>query len=414
MSPKVLIPFLPFLKGVFNKVIIADIINSLTGNPIGKLIDRFTGKQEVTNKDNLGLNKRLMNLQRGGMGGVPTRGGALRFLGDGSGRLDDAPDIVPTNQSVLNNIAKNQGLAVSTTVPPVIDDKKVIVQGFVGLVGIIDQINKNIASIGNSLVETSAIEGAYRQELMDDLEESIAEKGKKRSKTRFERSVFNYVTRQQNKVKKITGNLTKDLSNALLLSIGMEVAANFMDSEEDKEIENPAKSVMDAKLEGAEASVDQLVEDGLDTGTAQVLTELSAIENTEGDSTLKGLNMPFSTSIPGVDDNFQGNSLMYFLLNQDIKKQLNNKKNEDNSGNNINPVSEDKDISQNISVNNSVASLPLDSMSGSTQIIDLRTAENLAGSGNDSGSAQSQLDTSVVNLEPSRGLSVYESFVRSV
>ena len=249
---------------------------------------------------------------------------------------------------------------------------------------------------------------------MDDLEESIAEKGKKRSKTRFERSVFNYVTRQQNKVKKITGNLTKDLSNALLLSIGMEVASNFMDSEEDKEIENPAKSVMDAKLEGAEASVDQLVEDGLDTGTAQVLTELSAIENTEGDSTLKGLNMPFSTSIPGVDDNFQGNSLMYFLLNQDIKKQLNNKKNEDNSGNNINPVSEDKDISQNISVNNSVASLPLDSMSGSTQIIDLRTAENLAGSGNDSGSAQSQLDTSVVNLEPSRGLSVYESFVRSV
>mgnify|MGYP001495250725 FL=1 len=412
MSPKFLL--LPFLKGAFNKIIIADIINSLIGNPVGKLIDRFTGKQEVTNNDNLGLNKRLMNLQRGGMGGVPTRGGALRFLGDGSGRLDDAPDIVPTNQSVLNNIAKNQGLAVSTTVPPVIDDKKVIVQGFVGLVGIIDQINKNIASIGNSLVETSAIEGAYRQELMDDLEESIAEKGKKRSKTRFERSVFNYVTRQQNKVKKITGNLTKDLSNALLLSIGMEVAANFMDSEEDKEIENPAKSVMDAKLEGAEASVDQLVEDGLDTGTAQVLTELSAIENTEGDSTLKGLNMPFSTSIPGVDDNFQGNSLMYFLLNQDIKKQLNNKKNEDNSGNNINPVSEDKDISQNISVNNSVASLPLDSMSGSTQIIDLRTAENLAGSGNDSGSAQSQLDTSVVNLEPSRGLSVYESFVRSV
>ncbi len=412
MSPKFLL--LPFLKGSFNKIIIADIINSLTGNPIGNLIDRFTGKQEVTNNDNLGLNKRLMNLQRGGMGGVPTRGGALRFLGDGSGRLDDAPDIVPTNQSVLNNIAKNQGLAVSTTVPPVIDDKKVIVQGFVGLVGIIDQINKNIASIGNSLVETSAIEGAYRQELMDDLEESIAEKGKKRSKTRFERSVFNYVTRQQNKVKKITGNLTKDLSNALLLSIGMEVAANFMDSEEDTEIENPAKSVMDAKLEGAESSVDQLVEDGLDTGTAQVLTELSAIENTEGDSTLKGLNMPFSTSIPGVDDNFQGNSLMYFLLNQDIKKQLNNKKNEDNSGNNINPVSEDKDISQNISVNNSVASLPLDSMSGSTQIIDLRTAENLAGSGNDSGSAQSQLDTSVVNLEPSRGLSVYESFVRSV
>ena len=105
MTPKI-IPFLPFLKGAFNKIIIADIINSLIGNPVGKLIDRFTGKEVVQNNDNLGLNKRLMNLRRGGMGGgVPTRGGALRFLGDGSGRLDDAPDIVPTNQSVLDDIA---------------------------------------------------------------------------------------------------------------------------------------------------------------------------------------------------------------------------------------------------------------------------------------------------------------------
>ena len=414
MSPKI-IPFLPFLKGAFNKIIIADIINSLIGNPVGKLIDRFTGKQEVQNNDNLGLNKRLMNLRRGGMGGgVPTRGGALRFLGDGSGRLDDAPDIVPTNQSVLNNIAKNQGLAVGTTVPPVIDDKKVIVQGFVGLVAIIDQINKNIASIGNSLVETSAIEGAYRQELMDDLEKSIAEKGKKRSRTRFERSIFNYVTRQQNKVKRITGNLTKDLTNALLLSIGMEVAANALESDEDDPITEASKANMGAKLEAAETSVNQLVEDGLDTGTAQVLTELSAIEDTEGDSTLKGLNTPFTTTIPGIDDNFKGNSLMYFLLNKDIDKQLNNKTNQNESSKIDLTPDNDKDVSQNISVNNSVATLPLDSMSGSTQIIDLRTAENLAGSGDGSSSAQNQMDDAIVNLEPSRGLSVYESFVRSV
>ena len=413
MSPK--IALLPFLKTAFNRIIIADIINSLTGNPVGKLIDKFTGRQEVQNNDNLGLNKRLINLRRGGMGGgVPTRGGALRFLGDGSGRLDDAPDIVPTNQSVLNNIAKNQGLAVGTTVPPVIDDKKVIVQGFVGLVAIIDQINKNIASIGNSLVETSAIEGAYRQELMDDLEKSIAEKGKKRSRTRFERSIFNYVTRQQNKVKRITGNLTRDLTNALLMSIGMEVAANVLESDEEDPITEASKANMEAKLEAAETSVNQLVEDGLDTGTAQVLTELSAIEDTEGDSTLKGLNTPFTTSIPGIDDNFQGNSLMYFLLNKDIEKQLNNKTNQNESSKIDLTPNNDKDVSQNISVNNSVATLPLDSMSGSTQIIDLRTAQNLAGSGDGSSSAQSQMDDAIVNLEPSRGLSVYESFVRSV
>jgi len=187
-----------------------------------------------------------------------------------------------------------------------------------------------------------------------------------------------------------------------------------LESDEEDPITEASRANMEAKLEAAETSVNQLVEEGLDTGTAQVLTELSAIEDTEGDSTLKGLNTPFTTTIPGIDDNFQGNSLMYFLLNKDIEKQLNNKTNQNESSKVDFTPDNDKDLSQNISVNNSVATLPLDSMSGSTQIIDLRTAENLAGSGDGSSSAQSQMDNAIVNLEPSRGLSVYESFVRSV
>ena len=180
MLPKLLL--LPFLgKGILGKtastIFYGEIINSILGNPIGGLIDRLSGKTTTTRttKDNLDLNKKLLNMRDGDGRGVPTRSGAMRFLGDGSGKLDDAPDIVPTNQSVLNDIAKNQGLSISSTVPPEIDSKKMMVDGFAGMVGIIEQINRNIEAIGNSLVESAAIEGANRKELMEDLEEALAQ-----------------------------------------------------------------------------------------------------------------------------------------------------------------------------------------------------------------------------------------------
>ena len=108
---------------------------------------------------------------------------------------------------------------------------------------------------------------------------------------------------------------------------------------------------------------------------------------------------------------------MYFLLNKDIEKKLNNKKKEIDQNNKVDFTpdnNEDKDLSKSISVNTNVASLPLDSTSGTTQIIDLRTAQNLAGGDTDSSTASTQLDTAIKDLDPSRGFSAYESFVRSV
>ena len=225
MSPKVIIPFLPALKkfigGItFNKVVntafLGQFINYLTGNPIGSLVDKLAGKT-VTKKQNLNLNNRLLNLKDENKGSIPTQEGALRFLGDRSGRLDDAPDIEATNQSVLDNIAKNQSLVLGTTVAPDLNTKESVVDSFTGLVGIIQQINNNIGAIGQAMLESSVIESKYRQELIDDLEEEIAKKGKTRSRTRFERSIFNFVTRQKKKIATKTVNLSKDLSKALLL-----------------------------------------------------------------------------------------------------------------------------------------------------------------------------------------------------
>ena len=398
-------------KGIFGKafatIYFGDILNSVLGNPIGGLVDRLSGKTTTkAAKDNLNLNQKLLNMNDGR--GVPTRSGAMRFLGDGSGKLDDAPDIVPTNQSVLNDIAKNQGLSIGSTVPPEIDSKKMMVDGFAGMVGIIEQINKNIEAIGNSLVESAAIEAANRKQLMEDLEEEITEKGKTRSRTRFERSIFNFVSTRKNNIQTITGNVANDLSKALLTSLGLELAANLPDGDDDDKIITETEKALekygynkdDYKLvpqpdgnfkvvpntDGAESSSDNIEKDTIETN--------------------KGfLKLPKSLSTPDLLEFMDGDS----IFNQ---KVIQNRKNELSLNNNINSVDS---LSPNVSVNNLVAQLPLDNFSGSTQIIDLRKAEEIVG-GNDTAasSATSQLDTAIADLDPSRKLSVYESFVRSV
>ena len=406
--------FLPFLgkgligKGIggkiFSGLFYTDLLNSLLGNPIGGLIDRFTGRQDTVEKDNLGINKRLLNLKRGDGRGSPTQGGAIRFLG-GDGRLDDAPDIVSTNQSVLNNIAKNQGLSLGTTIAPRLDAKKVMVEGFAGLVSIIDQINRNIGAIGDSIIETSTIEGAYRKKLMEDLEEEIAEKGKTRSRTRFEKSIFNFVTSRKKNVQKITGNLSTDLRNALLTSIGLEVINALPDGDDgsiDEVVENVIEDRVDPEIIDFESG---LLPDipFYQEGKSEASKNLEDAGGTLGGFT--GIGGP--TPIEAF--------LNLFKFNKKPNEQNQSNLKIENENKNTNVIDSDNSVSQNVNVSpNLVSTLPLDSMSGTTQIIDLRTAQEIASGDDSPSSATSVLDSEIVDLDPSRRFSPYEGFVKSV
>ena len=84
------------------------------------------------------------------------------------------------------------------------------------------------------------------------------------------------------------------------------------------------KKVFDAKVDAAESSVEQLKEDGLDEGTARILTEKTGLKNVNGDNILEGYGFPTTTNIEG---DIGGNSFAPFFLNQDINKQLINQKN---------------------------------------------------------------------------------------
>jgi len=245
--------------------------------------------------------------------------------------------------------------------------------------------------------------------LMEDLEEEISEKGKKRSRTRFERSVFNFVSTRKNNIQTVTGNVANDLSKALLTSLGLELAANLPEGENEDDILNQTEKALEKY--GFNKDDFKLVPQP--DGTFEVVPNTDGAEsssnNIEGDTveTNQGfLKLPKSLS---TDDLLEFMDVKPINFNSEV---IQNRKNELSLNNNINSADSS---SPNIAINNINAQIPLDSFSGSTQIIDLRKAEEIVG-GNDTAasSATSQLDTAIADLDPSRKLSVYESFVRSV
>ena len=223
------------------------LINDITGGRFGNLfsgrgfrsnyslsLDKYNKEQKL-NRDSFNRSQSFANINRrlrgGGSGrSVTTRDGVLSFLGDPSRRLDDAPDIVEQNQSVLKGVETLGGFfPFLNTQTPAIDNQKIIDSGFLGVRLEIDKINRNIDAIAAALGQSAIFEEKYRKDVIDAMRKDLAEKGKDRSETRSERSIFNLITRPVEQVQKKFGNLAKELQNALLLSVGLESAAAMAD-----------------------------------------------------------------------------------------------------------------------------------------------------------------------------------------
>jgi len=72
-----------------------------------------------------------------------------------------------------------------------------------------------------------------------------------------------------------------------------------------------------------------------------------------------------------------------------------------------------EDFVTNIAANTSMIRRPVEAGSGQTQIIDLRTAQNLVGQ-EAPGSAGAAFDNSIAYVDPERRTSPYEAYVRDV
>ena len=173
--------------------------------------------------------------------GAARRFSILSFLGDRSRKLDDAPDIVDENQSVLSGI-KNfgfSGLLPQTTLVPEIDNSKILDTSFEGVRKEIERINRNINSIANAITAGATIDRKYREQIIADMRKDLAEKGKDRSQTRSERSRFNLLTRPKQQIERTQKSLSKNLNKAFAVSLGIAEAfnlgKNFFDQNKDKE-----------------------------------------------------------------------------------------------------------------------------------------------------------------------------------
>ena len=238
MAPPAL-AFLGFGGGIGSKIMAALNLAFLiqTGGQIVNFFrDRFFSKDTTKlDQQNFNRSRNFADINRrlrgGGSGrSVTTRAGALSFLGDPSGRLDDAPDIVEQNQSVLRGVETLGGFPLPNTQVPDIDNQRIIDSGFLGVRSEIDKINRNIDAIAAALAQSAGFEEKYRKDMIAAMRRDLVEKGKDRSETRSERSIFNLITRPIEETQKIVGSLADGLRNALLLSIGLEAGAGLADA----------------------------------------------------------------------------------------------------------------------------------------------------------------------------------------
>ena len=231
--------FLGFGGGIGSKIMAALNLAFLiqTGNQIVNFVrDRFFRKDTTKlDQQNFNRSRNFADINRrlrgGGSGrSVTTRDGALSFLGDPSRRLDDAPDIVEQNQSVLRGVETLGGFPLPNTQVPDIDNQRIIDSGFLGVRSEIDKINRNIDAIAAALAQSAGFEEKYRKDMIAAMRRDLVEKGKDRSETRSERSIFNLITRPIEQTQKVVGSLADGLRNALLLSIGLEAGAGLADA----------------------------------------------------------------------------------------------------------------------------------------------------------------------------------------
>ena len=302
---------------------------------------------------------------------------------------------------------------------PEIDNKSSDQSGFAGIREEIDRINRNIQAIATAILTSSSIEGSYRQELLDDLEKSLVNKDKIRSRGRTERSIKNTILKQRDTVIDKTGSLAGNVAGALALSLGLELTNAFVNNlGKDEEEEEEGLTGFDKRRESRGSayrgksgkdsdveSVPQIISDDANTNENLGGQENQNIINMNQQS--DDTNNKVDVNQKSIDESVR-NTTNTFIDNSEER--------------NVDPLfnlfnfgtSPNIDNSQNINVNpDKVSFSPVESGSGMTQIIDLRTAQNITGN-TDTGGASAKLDSSIMDLVPERRVSPYEVLVRSV
>ena len=157
-----------------------------------------------------------------------------RFFGpdSASSPSDDAPDVFTPDP--LMGLSGGAILPLDTVVPN-IDSTPLRDSSLSSIVNQINKINSNIDAIRDAMLQSSVIEAGYRQKLIEDLEQKLADRGGERSGRRNERRRFNFLRNTARKFNQTKNTIAENpFLSAVVGGIGLELLGNLFAKENQK------------------------------------------------------------------------------------------------------------------------------------------------------------------------------------
>lgn len=208
---------------------------------IPDMVGRMFAKQEPTTDEVL----QILEDER--------RQRAVEFVGGGPDYYqdprDDAPNIVipePLVQTPTGSVIPQQ-----TIVPQVIDAPRgTVVRNLGGLFLEVERINANIAAMSRAMNESARLEKKYRDELIKNREQLLAEKDKQRSRIRESRARSQsrgFFGKQLRRGQRKARGMTQGLLDATLFSFALELGGFIVDAVT-KSLEPPTEKIESGNL----------------------------------------------------------------------------------------------------------------------------------------------------------------------
>lgn len=157
-----------------------------------------------------------------------------RFFGadSASSPSDDAPNVFTPDP--LMGLSGGTILPLDTVVPN-IDSTPLRDSSLSSIVNQINKINSNIDAIRDAMLQSSVIEAGYRQKLIEDLEQKLADRGGERSGRRNERRRFNFLRNTARRFNQTKNTIAKNpFLSAVVGGIGLELLGNLFAKENKK------------------------------------------------------------------------------------------------------------------------------------------------------------------------------------
>lgn len=330
--------------------------------------------------------------------GKGTKDGALAFLG-GKKTGDPEPDIQYSPVEVLDNIS--QSLLPNETIIPEIDTTPVMATGMDGIIAELAKINFNLAAIRDAMVQSALIESQYRQELINDLEDALARRGKERSLERTNKKKKNILRSKIEPVTRKIGTTAAAIAEATALGTVMEIIAllSNTDSSGEPQWQQNVGAIADStvgwwagyKIGLVTGSPFLAIPPPYGPAMQQIVGMIGGVAGLMGANKL-GI---FETFVPQIIPNKKTDD------NQTVSKENNNLKGvSDTTNSNVMGNQSNVGTTVPFDISGIRTTFPVGSSDNSTTIIDLRTAKNLVGGDTQTGVGVN--DATKIVAEPPR------------